>query len=213
MSQQLNTAQLFFEYSFQATTCVRDEDRENSVQAWQSQPWNHRQQEESVQHQLPQQHTNRQIAVRYPASQPIHQEYISGLNQRLSFTDFLNDSQDVLQTGQQLSTVMFTSSGRPTYFISQLAHQQQTPPVYIYDSNLTVNERLPSSIQPPNVNGGLFSQQNLPWIRATKLCLRYAWSFAIGVCPIKGPSTDRDNSTLISVTSRYPAIIPTTKQL
>src|SRR6185369_9414923 len=99
-------------------------------QTWQSQLWNHQQQEESVQQE--QQHQQRyRNTLTYPASsttyqQPTQQEYIDGSNQYLLYQDFLTNSQNELQAGQlpqqyqtslnlsQLPTDLFTFDGLAT---------------------------------------------------------------------------------------------------
>ncbi|CAG8646978.1 2987_t:CDS:2, partial [Paraglomus brasilianum] len=59
----------------------------------------------------------------------------------------------------QLPTNVFTFGGLPTYSISQLINEQQTPAAYIDDSNLAVHEQsITGSIQ--QQNDTLSTQQN-----------------------------------------------------
>ncbi|CAG8651391.1 8712_t:CDS:2, partial [Paraglomus brasilianum] len=92
-------------------------------------------------------------------------EYIDGSNQpsHLLYQDFyLANSQNELQAGpqfrqdqsplslSQLPTDVFTFGGLPTYSISQLTNEQQTP-VYIDGSNLSMHEQpVTGSIQQQN---------------------------------------------------------------
>ncbi|CAG8632565.1 6168_t:CDS:2, partial [Paraglomus brasilianum] len=88
---------------------------------------------------------------------------LDGSNQYLLYQDFyLTNSQNELQAGpqfrqdqsslslSQLPTDVFTFGGLPTYSISQLTNEQQTP-VYIDGSNLAMHEQLVTgSIQQQN---------------------------------------------------------------
>ena len=134
-------------------------------QTWQSQLWNYQQQEESVQQQQYQQQ-QRHTLLNPAASttyQPMQLENIDGSNQYLLYQDFyMTNSQNQLQAGpqsrqdqsslslSQLPTDVFTFGGLPTYSISQLTNEQQTP-VYIDGSNLAMHEQLVTgSIQQQN---------------------------------------------------------------
>ncbi|CAG8587207.1 5765_t:CDS:1, partial [Paraglomus brasilianum] len=129
-------------------------------QAWQSQQWNY--QEEPMQQQQHQHHHTLLNPAASTTHQPMQQEYMYDSNQYLLYQDLLMNSQNELEAGQQsrqdqsllslsqLTTDMFTSSGLPTYFISQLTNEQQMP-TYVDNSILP-------ELQP---NGALFPQQNL----------------------------------------------------
>ncbi|CAG8588071.1 7739_t:CDS:2, partial [Paraglomus brasilianum] len=132
-----------------------------SQQPFQPWLWNYQQQEELVQQQQ-QQHRHPAASTTY---QPMQLEYIDGSNQpsHLLYQDFyLANPQNELQAGpqsrqdqpslslSQLPTDVFTFGGLPTYSISQLTNEQQTP-VYTDGSNLSMHEQLiTGSIQQQN---------------------------------------------------------------